>query len=1550
MRFVERSFPSDRSCQRVLRSIFLWMSAVLLLCAAASAQVSYTGTAAAQNFGSVAIGSTSAATTFSFSVAAGTTVGSIEVVTQGAPNLDFNGAAGRTCMAETYAAATTCTVNVAFTPKAAGLRMGAVVFFSAAGNTGAVLGSALLYGVGTGPEIAYAPATFSGGFVAEQYPDLTSAVASLAVDAAGDVFVTDNSLLGEFYPPIAGAVELPAGGGAMVNIFPWVNPGYAVNPSGLAVDGAGNLFIADKGNSRILEVPTGGGAATAVDPTVDSIPLSKPTGLAVDGAGDLFIADTGNNRVVEMPTGGDAATSITPMVSGKTLSGPVAAAVDAAGDLFIVDEGNNRIVEVPAGGGAATALTPKVDGVGLISPTSIAVDGAGDLYITDAGNGRLLDLPPDGAPFVVSPSFVISDSYNGISWLLPASPGPVGADGAGNLFVAPYYSGYSAFEKLQRSQAPTLNFSTATPAGSLDTADGTETAQVVNVGNEALKLTAITYSANFPKASGDANACTGATTLEPGQHCDLPVEFSPEQGGALSGSVVLADNAQNVPGVEQSIALSGTGLATTGVIHFAIATSASVVSGRPFVITVTALDSLNLPANLYSGTVQFSSSDALFVNPGPLTLVSGVAQTTVTLSTVGNQSVTAADSGNSAWKGSASFNIPGIATFTGSAASRSFGSQDIGSASISKALSFSIYAGTEVGSIAAVTEGVANLDFAIAAGSTCVAQTYAAATNCTVNVKFTPQAAGLRMGAVVFYSKADEGGTLLGSAPVYGVGTGPQIAYAPGLVTGTQFCAPTWCAFHNDGVAVDGAGNVFSVDPGYSLLLESSANGVLSSVSLTVNGQAVSGPAGVAVDGTGDLFIADNGNNRVVERLADGGWVAIAPMANGKGLSGPEGVAVDGAGDLFILDFSHKRVVEVPSGGGTPTAIEPTVNGVALTAPTGAAVDDAGDLFIADGSNNRVLEVPAGGGAPIAFDPVANGKGLSYPIGVAVDGAGDLFIVDNGNNRVVEVPTGGGAPIVINTTWEFGPFLYPLGNPSALALDGGGDLFIAQYGNAYAPGAIYTVHRAQPPLLNFATATDSGAIDNTDGTETAQIINIGNGPLALTALSYPPDFPEVGGGANPCTRSISLTAGQQCDLLVEFAPGHSGKLSEDVTLTDNTLNVAGTTQLIAVTGSGKGADHFSVTSTATVVAGIPFSITVTALNTANQIETTYDGTVIFTSSDPLFVNPGPLTLSGGVGQATVTLKRVGTQTITATDMVTPALTGSGSFQPVYGVSTLASPTPGTTLGTSNVTFSWNAAYGFSHYRLYLGVNGPGSSDIYSSGQTSGTSVVVPPLPALGVTLYARLFTFSPFTSVWLFNDYTYTLAAPILATLTAPAPGTTVGYSNVTFTWTSNQAYSHYRLYLGVNGPGSSDMYSSSETSATAVVVPTLPALGVTLYARLFTLNYVTNVWQYNDYTYTLAGPILATLTSPSPGTTVGTSSVTFTWTPNYAYSHYRLYLGTRGPGSANVYSSSQTSATSVMVPTIPATGGMLYARLFTLNSETGVWQYNDYTYTLSGP
>src|SRR5271170_2561899 len=109
--------------------------------------------------------------------------------------------------------------------------------------------------------------------------------------------------------------------------------------------------------------------------------LTDPVGVAVDRAGDVFVVDTENNRVVELPAGGGAQTTV-----GTGLALPEGVAVDATGDLFIADTDNNRVVEVPVGGGAQIT----VPATGLKTPEGVAIDAAGDVFISDTGNNRVV--------------------------------------------------------------------------------------------------------------------------------------------------------------------------------------------------------------------------------------------------------------------------------------------------------------------------------------------------------------------------------------------------------------------------------------------------------------------------------------------------------------------------------------------------------------------------------------------------------------------------------------------------------------------------------------------------------------------------------------------------------------------------------------------------------------------------------------------------------------------------------------------------------------------------------------------------------------------------------------------------------------------------------------------------------------------------------------------------------------------------------------------------------------------------------------------------------
>ena len=156
------------------------------------------------------------------------------------------------------------------------------------------------------------------------------------------------------------------------------------SPGGVAVDGAGDLFIADSGHNQVVEVTPGGTQTTVASG------LNGPQGVAVDGSGDLFIADLVNNRVVEVKAGGAQTT----VASGLNL--PNGVAVDGSGNVFIADFNNNRVVEVNTFGIQTTA------GSGLYGPKGVSVDRSGDVFIVDAYHSRVVEVTP-GVLVIVNP-------------------------------------------------------------------------------------------------------------------------------------------------------------------------------------------------------------------------------------------------------------------------------------------------------------------------------------------------------------------------------------------------------------------------------------------------------------------------------------------------------------------------------------------------------------------------------------------------------------------------------------------------------------------------------------------------------------------------------------------------------------------------------------------------------------------------------------------------------------------------------------------------------------------------------------------------------------------------------------------------------------------------------------------------------------------------------------------------------------------------------------------------------------------------------------------
>jgi sugar lactone lactonase YvrE len=173
------------------------------------------------------------------------------------------------------------------------------------------------------------------------------------------------------------------------------------DPRGVAVDGAGNIYVADSGNDRIVKLGPGSAAPT-------TLPLSGvryPSAVAVDTAGNVYVADSARYRVVRLDVDSMSLTTL----PFKDIGYGMGVAVDSAGSVYIC--GGSSVQKLPAGSAEATRL-PPLSGPRTPEPRGLAVDGSGTVYITDFANNRVLKLVP-GADTWTEVSYVGLDRPEG---------------------------------------------------------------------------------------------------------------------------------------------------------------------------------------------------------------------------------------------------------------------------------------------------------------------------------------------------------------------------------------------------------------------------------------------------------------------------------------------------------------------------------------------------------------------------------------------------------------------------------------------------------------------------------------------------------------------------------------------------------------------------------------------------------------------------------------------------------------------------------------------------------------------------------------------------------------------------------------------------------------------------------------------------------------------------------------------------------------------------------------------------------------------------------
>ncbi|HEX2979829.1 MAG TPA: hypothetical protein VHO48_06175, partial [Anaerolineaceae bacterium] len=381
---------------------------------------------------------------------------------------------------------------------------------------------------------AFGQVTFNGiASAADSALAPNTSVTAVAFDTSGNLYYINSS--------VQSLVKIDTAGNKSTFPIP-----YLQGAGGLAVDNAGNGYIASPMNGVLLKVPTTGGPATQV---ADSTVLTRPLGVAVAPDGTVYVANNGRNQIIAIRSG---VTSVF-AISGASLDQPCGVTVDASGNLYIVESHGSRIVKfTPQGAGTVLPITGAADWPGWSEPTNIALAADG-LYMP-GNNHSIVKITSSGTGSVVPVAVPLS------------APLGFAIDKQGTFYIGDL--GNNQFSRVEwtadfghlqlRGGAPvTLNLPFTVGSGSL-TSVTAYTSGIQNL--------------DFTIGSGNGTPCITGTT---NTNCTVNVLFTPTAPGLRRGALVLNYDS----GASLTVPLHGIGDAPVAALSPAVASTISVGDG-----------------------------------------------------------------------------------------------------------------------------------------------------------------------------------------------------------------------------------------------------------------------------------------------------------------------------------------------------------------------------------------------------------------------------------------------------------------------------------------------------------------------------------------------------------------------------------------------------------------------------------------------------------------------------------------------------------------------------------------------------------------------------------------------------------------------------------------------------------------------------------------------------------------------------------------------------------------------------------------------------------
>ncbi len=707
---------------------------------------------------------------------------------------------------------------------------------------------------------------------------------SVAVDGSGNVYIANSGLSQVLKETLSNGnyTESNIGSGLYF-------------PGSIAVDGIGNVYIADTDNNRVLKETLSGNSYSQ---TTIAGGLSVPYGVAVDGSGNVYIADSGNDRVLKETLNGGSY-SQTNIISGSAYT---EIAVDESGNIYLSDPNNKQVLRETLSGGGYTqsTITTNVD-----NPAGIAVDRSGIVYIADvdtAAIGRVLKETPS------SGNYTQSVVYSGA-----IGPYGIAIDSHQTLYVTNIYT--TKLVTVQMSGAQFGSVNVASPSAAMSLIFAFDSAG--SIGKPAV-LTQGAPNLDFSDA-GTGSCTTNGTSHEynAGDFCYIDVILTPTTAGSRYGAAVLKDNSGNVLATGY---VQGTGVGP--LVNFLPGTQSVLAKGTftPIGIAVDAVGNIYFAdsggSQLLKGTLSGGSYTLSTVASG----LNGIWQVAVD----GSGSVYIAQWDNGGSAGQVFKETPSSAGYVQSNVGSGFVSpwgvsvDGTGNVYIADGYYGAVYkealtAGTYTQSTIVSGLGDAPLQIAVDASG----NVYVADVNEDSVLKETPSS---------------------GSYTSSTIGSGLNSPY---------------------GIAIDSSGDVYIADTGNNRVLKEVPSGSTYIQSTLAGG--LNNPDGVAVDGSGNVYISDSFNHQILEEDFYGppALTFDTTTYGATSADSPQTVTLENAGNAALI-------FPVPSSGDNPSiAANFSLNsGEELACPhVAAGSSTAGTLAAGASCQLAVSFVPAAAGS-----------------------------------------------------------------------------------------------------------------------------------------------------------------------------------------------------------------------------------------------------------------------------------------------------------------------------------------------------------------------------------------------------------------------------------------------------------------------------------------------------------------------------------------------------------------------------------------------------------